>query len=80
MLIDPKLARLTKRRILSALLATPLLCLQVSLAWAQADLKIQAPSNFVSGEGLSPSYFLPPSTVPLAQPPAESLPTVPAPA
>lgn len=79
MLVDPKSARLTKRRILSAFLATPLFCLQASEAWAQAELNIQAPSNFVSGEGLSPSYFLPPSTLPLAQPPMESLPTVPAP-
>lgn len=79
MLVDPKSARLTKRRILSAFLATPLFCLQASEAWAQAELNIQAPSNFVSGEGLSPSYFLPPSTLPLAHPPMESLPTVPAP-
>lgn len=79
MLVDPKSARLTKRRILSAFLATPLFCLQASEAWAQAELNIQATSNFVSGEGLSPSYFLPPSTLPIAQPPMESLPSVPAP-
>ncbi|MFM9064613.1 MAG: hypothetical protein ACKOOI_16500, partial [Pirellula sp.] len=80
MLVDPKSASLTKHRILSALLATQWICLQASQTWAQAELNIQAPSNFVSGEGLSPSYFLPPSTLPLAQPPVESLPTVPAPA
>lgn len=80
MLVDPKSASLTKHRILSALLATQWICLQASQTWAQAELNIQAPSNFVSGEGLSPSYFLPPSTLPLTQPPVESLPTVPAPA
>ncbi|MCE2800858.1 MAG: hypothetical protein LW724_15075 [Planctomycetaceae bacterium] len=77
MLAHSKSAVLSKGRILTACLASPLLCLHSGQAFGQTELTIQAPSNYVSGEGLSPSYFLPPSTVPLVQPPVESLPTAP---